>query len=34
VVDERVDAETRAILADLRARSDIRVLAGTLPESR
>lgn len=34
VVDERVDAETRAILADLRARSDIRVLAGTLPEAR
>jgi hypothetical protein len=34
VVEERVDAETRAILADLRARSDIRVLAGSLPEAR
>lgn len=34
IVEERVDAETRAILADLRSRSDIRVLAGTLPEAR
>lgn len=34
IVEERVDGETRAILADLRSRSDIRVLASTLPEVR
>lgn len=34
IVEERVDAETRALLADLRSRSDIRVLASTLPEVR
>ena len=28
VAEERADAETRAILADLRSRSDVRVLAG------